>query len=197
MHYYRLIIRFHSSFADFPNSVFIAKWPGPEFCAVWNCHVISVFIWKSYSIFPWFYNLDSLGLDWCFLMIRCRIWNIYRNITEKMSHVQASYRVVHTLINQFSSVTQSCPTLRDPMNHSMPGLPVHHLLLEFTQTHVHWVSDAIQPSHPLLSPSPPAPNPSQYQGLFQWVNSSHEVAKILEFQLQHQPFQWTPRTYLL
>ena len=64
------------------------------------------------------------------------------------------------------------------MNHSTPGLPVHHQLPEFTQTHVHWVADAIQPSHPLSSPSPPAPNPSQHQGLFQWVNSSHEVASI-------------------
>ena len=68
------------------------------------------------------------------------------------------------------------------MNRSTPGLPVHHQLLEFTQTHAHWVSDAIQPSHPLSSPSPPAPNPSQHQGLFQWVNSLHEVAKVLEFQ---------------
>ena len=84
---------------------------------------------------------------------------------------------------QFSSVTQSCPTLCDHMNHSMPGLPVHHQLPEFTQTHVHRVSDAIQPSHSLLSPSPPAPNPSQHQSLFKWVNSSHEVAKVLEFQL--------------
>ena len=98
---------------------------------------------------------------------------------------------------QFSSVAQSCPTLCDPMNRSTPGLPVHHQLREFTQTHVHWVSDAIQPSHPLSSPSPPAPNPSQHQGLFQWVNSSHEVAKVLEFQLQHQSFQWIPRTDLL
>ena len=79
---------------------------------------------------------------------------------------------------QFSSVTQSCPTLFDPMNYSTPGLPVHHQLPEFTQTHVHRVSDAIQPSHPLLSPSPPAPNPSQIQSLFQWINSSHEVAKV-------------------
>ena len=70
------------------------------------------------------------------------------------------------------SVAQSCPTLCDPMNCSTPGLPVHHHLLEFTQTHIHRVSDAIQPSHPLSSPSPPAPNPSQHQGLFQWVNSS-------------------------
>ena len=72
---------------------------------------------------------------------------------------------------QFSSVAQPCPTLRNPMNHSTPGLPVHHQLPEFTQTHVHWVSDAIQPSHPLSSPSPPAPNPSQHQSLFQWVSS--------------------------
>ena len=72
------------------------------------------------------------------------------------------------------------------MNHSMRDLAVHHQLPEFTQTHVYWVSDAIQPSHPLLSPSLPAPNPSQHQGLFQWVNSLHEVAKVLEFQLQHQ-----------
>ena len=84
---------------------------------------------------------------------------------------------------QFSSVAQSCPTLCHPMNRSTPGLPVHHQLPEFTQTHIHQVSDAIQPSHPLLSLSPPAPNPSQHQSLFQWVISSHEVAKVLEFQL--------------
>ena len=97
---------------------------------------------------------------------------------------------------QFSSVTKSCLTLYDPMNHSTPGLPVHHQLPEFTQTHVHRVGDAIQPSHLLLSPSPPAPNPSQHQGLLQWVNSSHEVAEVLEFQLQHQSFMntqdWSP-----
>ena len=85
--------------------------------------------------------------------------------------------------NQIRSVAQSCPTLCDPMNRSTPGLPVHHQLPEFTQTHVHRVGDAIQPSHPLSSPSPPAPKPSQHQSLFQWVNSSHEVAKVLEFQL--------------
>ena len=106
------------------------------------------------------------------------------------------YPVVLPLI-QFSSVAQSCPTLCDPMKCSMPGLPVYHQLPEFTQTHVHWVGDAIQPSHPLSSPSLPAPNPSQHQGLFQWVNSLYEVAKVLEFQLHHQSFQWTPRTDLL
>ena len=80
---------------------------------------------------------------------------------------------------------------------STPGFPVHHQLAESTQTHVHWVGDAIQPFHPLSSPSPPALNLSQHQGLFKWVNSSHEVAKVLEFQLQHQSFQRTPRTDLL
>ena len=85
---------------------------------------------------------------------------------------------------QFSSVQSlSCVRLCDPMNCSTPGLPVHHQLTEFTQTQVHQVSDAIQPSHPLSSPSPPAPNPSQHQSLFQCVNSSHEVAKVVEFQL--------------
>ena len=98
---------------------------------------------------------------------------------------------------QFSSVAQSCPTLCDSMNCITPGLPVQHQLPEFTQTHVHRVSDAIQSSHPLSSPSPPAPNPSQHQSLFQWVNSSHEVAKVLEFQLQHHSFQRAPRTDLL
>ena len=100
-------------------------------------------------------------------------------------------------IMSVSSVAQSCLTLCDSMNRSTPGLPVHHQLLEFTQTHVHWVGDAIQPSHPLLSPFPPALNLSQHRGLFKWVSSSHQVAKVLELQLQHQSFQWTPRTDLL
>ena len=91
--------------------------------------------------------------------------------------------VLHISSVQFSSVTQSCPTLCDPLNRSTPDLPVHHHLPEFTQTHVHWVGDAIQPSYPLSSPFPPASNPSQNQSLFQSVNSSHEVAKVLEFQL--------------
>jgi len=92
--------------------------------------------------------------------------------------------IIHKAVSiKFSSVAQSCPTLCNPMNCSTPGLPVHHQLPEFTKTHVHRVSDAIQPSHPLSFPSPPAPNPSQHQSLFQWVNSSNEVAKVLEFQL--------------
>ena len=98
---------------------------------------------------------------------------------------------------QSSSVTQACPTLCDPRNRSTLGLPVHHQHPEFTQTHVHRVSDAIQPSHPLSSPSPPASNPCQHQSLFQWVNSSHEVAKVPEFQLYHHSFQRNPRANLL
>ena len=95
-----------------------------------------------------------------------------------------------TNIHQFSSVTQSCPTLCDPMDCSTAGFPVHHQLPELAQTQVHRVSDAFQPSHLLLSPSPPVSNLSQHHGLFQWVNSLHQVAKVLEFQLQHQSFQW-------
>ena len=108
-----------------------------------------------------------------------------------------NYLLYSTSSVQFSSVTQSCPTLCDPMNHSTPGLSVHHQLPEFTQTHVHWVGDAIQPSHPLLSPSPPVFNLSQIQSLFKWVISSHKVAKVLEFQLQISVLpmntqDWTP-----
>ena len=92
---------------------------------------------------------------------------------------------------QFSSVQSlSCVWLCNPMNRSMPGLPVHHQLPEFTETHVCWVSDTIQPSHPLWSSSPPTFNLSQNQSLFQWVSSSHQVAKVLELQLQHHSFQW-------
>ena len=99
------------------------------------------------------------------------------------------YHTTEATSVQFSSVAQSCPTLCNPMNHSMPGLPVHHQLLESTQTHVQRAGDAIQPSHPLSSPSPPALNLSHHQGLFKWVSSSYQVAKGLEFQLQHQSFQ--------
>ena len=95
------------------------------------------------------------------------------------------------------SVAQSYPTLGNPPDCSTPGCPVLHHLPELAQTHVHWVADAIQPSHPLFSPSSPALNLSQHQGLFKWVRSSHQVAKVLELQLQHHSFQWTPRTDLL
>ena len=89
----------------------------------------------------------------------------------------------------FSSVAQSCLTLCNPKDCSTPGFPVHYQLWELTEIHVHQVGDAIQPTHPLSSPSPTF-NLSQHQGLFQWASSSNQVAKVLEFQLQHQSFQW-------
>ena len=98
---------------------------------------------------------------------------------------------------QFSSVTQLCLTLCNPMDCSMPGFPVHHQLQELAQTHVHWVGYVIQPSHPLLSPSLPAFNLSQHQGLFKWVSSLYQVANVLQSQLQHQFFQWIFRTNFL
>ena len=124
----------------------------------------------------------------------CRLWGIPFSHSSLIlpQHCGGMFSSV-----QFSSVAQSCLTLCDPMNCSTPGLPVHHQLPESTQTHVHWVSDAIQPFHPLSSPSAPALKLSQHQGLFKRVSSSHQVAKVLEFQLQHQSFQWTPRTGLL
>ena len=98
--------------------------------------------------------------------------------------------------NKFSSVTQSCLTLFDPMDCTTPGLPVHHQLPEFTQTHILWDGDAIQPSHPLSSPSPPAFSLSQHQGFFKWVSSSHLVARVLEFQLYHFAVQKTLKSLL-
>ena len=125
-------------------------------------------------------------LDW---KTNTGVWTLSKEEKEQVKSPSFS--------SQFSSFAQSCPSLCDPMDCSMPGLPVHHQLPEFSQTQVHRVSDAIQPSHPLLSPFPPTFNLSQYQGLFKWVSSLHQVAKVLEFQLQYQSFQWTPRTDLL
>ena len=118
----------------------------------------------------------SILTSWDYVWLRVISWNIVLSV---------------------SSISQSCPTLCDPMDCSTPGLPVHHQLPELTQTHVHWVGDAIQPSHPLSSPSPPAFNLSQDQGLFQWFDFSHQVAKVLELQLQHQSFQWIFRVDFL
>ena len=138
------------------------------------------------------YNLDS---HWILL----RGWKV--DVTPHKSpllHVFYYYEIPVLCVSvQFSSVTQSCLTLCNPMDCSTPGSPVHHQLLEPAQTHVHWVDDAIQSSHPLLSPSPPTFNLLQHQSLFQWVSSSHQVARVLEFQLQHQSFQWIFRTDFL
>ena len=108
---------------------------------------------------------------------------------RRLVFLDTGKQTVSTCIVQFSSVTQSYLTLCDAMNRSTPGLPVHHQLLESTETYVHWVGDAIQTSHPLSSPSPSAHNLSQHQDLFKGVSSSHQVAKVLVFQLQHQSFQ--------
>ena len=141
------------------------------------------------SIFPFFAILSSQTIKEYQKALDSKSWKLM--ITLSIS------KVIQFSSVQFSSVAQSCPTLCDPMDCSTPGFPVHHQLLELAQTHIHWVGDAIQPSHPLSSPSPPAFNLSQHQSLFKWVSSSHQVAKVLEFQLQHQSFQWTPRTDLL
>ena len=114
-----------------------------------------------------------------------------RSPSQGQVALQTERKIMHF---DTSSVSQSCLTLCEPMDCSMPGLPVHHQLPELTQTHVHWVGDAIQPSHPLSFPSPPTFNISQHQGLFQWVSSSHQVARVLEFHLQHQAFHWLFRT---
>ena len=146
-----------------------------------NCVVVGIFKKNLFRLFFYCLNvlfsfLFSLSVSF-FLTIPCILEN-----TFSMYSWVFFLNFPYILQNQFSSFAQSCLTLCDPMNRSTPGLPVHHQLLEFTQTHIHWVSDAIQPSHPGSSPSPPAPNPSQHQGLFQWVNCSHcshEVAKVL------------------
>ena len=128
---------------------------------------------------------------------RCQGSSGWRRDQDRMFQEDLPGDVANSV--QFSSVTQSCLTLCNPMDHNTPGLPVHHQLLEFTQTCVHWVSDAIQPSHPLSYPAPPTFSLSQHQGLFQWLSSSHQVAKVLELQLQlqHQFFQWIFRTDFL
>ena len=136
------------------------------------------------------WKLKKRRIVWCMPPI-CVLFIVFFFLPHTPSFLLSSPLVFDELSlaksNQFSLVAQSCLTLCDPKNRSMPGLPVHHQLPESTQTHVHWVGDAIQPSHPLSSPSPPILNLSQHQGFFQWVSSSHQVAKGLEFQLQYCP----------
>ena len=138
----------------------------------------------------WFYS-GRRKLPECLDIVKTVILIYCWNVTPLQFSAQISING-----QSVSSVTQYVQ-LCDPMVRSTPGLPVHHQLPEFTQTHVHWVGDAIQPCHPLSSPSPPALNLSQHQGLFPWVSSSHQVAKVLEFQPQYQSFQWTSRTDIL
>ena len=139
------------------------------------------------------YNFAKVKMGGYLLCVDCRIWN---DNEAKQKHGLGATGVWVPSV-QFSLVTLSYRTLCDPMNHSTPGLPVHHQYPESTQTHVHRVGDNIQPSNSLSSSSPPAINLSQHQGLFQRGSSSHQMAKVLEFQLQHQSFQWTPRPDLL
>ena len=143
------------------------------------CLTCSVSTVTCLSILNWV----CLKKKWVWLCL----WSSFFGSVNKNSDSHFTSRLV-------CSVTQPCLTLCDPMDCSTLRFPIHHQLPEFTQTHVHCVGDAIQPSHPLSSPSPPAFNLFQHQGLFQWVSSSHQVAKVLEFQLQHQSFQWTFRT---
>ena len=143
--------------------------------SVWAGVVYAQMRWKAIT-----WSFRKFGL-WTIILIESTIDFIKLEISHEVT------KISKIKFHKFSSVQSlSRVQLCDPMDCSTPAwwtLPVHRHLPEFTQTHVHWVSDAIQPSHPLSSPFPPAPNPSQHQSLFQWVNSSHEVAKVLEFQL--------------
>ena len=145
--------------------------------------VVCVVCWWVVFFFNLLYIRDhSVVAFLCFISLTM--------MPTRSIHVGANGKF-HFLSVQFSSVAQSCPTLHDPMDCSRPGFPVHRQPSELVQTHIHWVGDAIQPSHLLSSPSPPTFNLSQHQGFSKWVSSLYQVAKVLEFQLQHQFFQWT------
>ena len=130
----------------------------------------------------------------CWAVFKLYILQLYLKGRKKQRETETERKNRYI---QISSVTQSCLTLCDPMDCSMPGFPIHHQFREFTQTHVHSFGVAILPSHPLSTSSPPTFNLSQHQGLFKWVSSSYQVPKVLKFQLQHQSFQWIFRTDLL
>ena len=148
----------------------------------WQCIYVTASLSLSLSLHPLLcprlfsacVSIPTLQIDSSVPISRFYINVLIRNnffFSFCFTSLRVTYsRCIHLTTGQFSSVAQLGPTLCDPMNHSTPGLPVHHQLPEFTQTHVHWVCDAIQPSHPRSSPSPPVPNPSQHQSLFQWVN---------------------------
>ena len=143
-----------------------------------DCHWGLCF--SAFTVFRFYMNVIACSI--------CLLWRTSLSLSVLKVHPCCG-KWQRVLLFEFSSVAQSCLILCHPMDCSTPGLPVCHQLSELAQTHVHRVSDAIQLSHPLLSPSPPALNLSQHQGLFTWVSSSHQAAKVLEFQLQHQSFQ--------
>ena len=143
-----------------------------------------------FSIFEGMYFSDK-SLVRVHKLFLSKVWQL--SFVRK--HLGKTWSQGYHLVLFFSP--KSCPTFCDPKDCSTHSFPVLHHLPESAQTHVHWVGDAIQPSHPLLSPSPPTFNLAQHQGLFKWVSLSHQVAKVLEFQLQHQSFQWIFRTDFL
>ena len=153
---------------------------------IWNqsivpCPVLTVASWPAYRFLKRWVRWSGIPIS--LRVFHSSLWSTVKGFGIVNKAKVYVFLELSFFFNNPAEVAQSCPTFCEPMNHSTPGLPVIHQLPEFTQTHVHWVGDAIQPPHPLLSPSPPAPNHSQHQGLFQWVNSSCEVARVLEFQL--------------
>ena len=140
----------------------------------------------------WYLLIETLplqGLQQAFSSIQIKIMSICHRKSSSKSRKNCHQSPHKQKPFHFSSVAQSCLTFCHPVDCSTPDFPVHHQLTDPTQTHVHRIGDAIQPSHPLSSPSPPIFNLSQHQGLFKWVGSSHQVAKVLEFQLLYQSFQ--------
>ena len=159
-----------------------------------HCDWIGVFLVKSAVEYPVFIFLLNTSLIQLLNFLSCLLWFLFIECCEFFLY--SGYKPFIRSV-QFNLIIQSCLTLCDSMDCSPPGFPVHHQLLELAQTHVRWVGDAIQPSHPLSSPSPSALNLSGHQSLFQWVNCLHEEVKVLEFQLQHQSFQCIVRTDFL
>ena len=151
----------------------------PHLMEVFNFYLLKNFLKPPTTFFSFSFFVFFLFSFFFFVLFHVDILTLQHIILSKYIYICTCQCVF--IIPSFLSSVQSI--VSDPMNHSIPGLPIHHQFLEFTQTHVHRVSDAIQPCHPLLSPSPPAPNPSPHQSLFQWVNSSQKVAKVLKFQL--------------
>ena len=155
----------------------------------------------SGTLTSWQIDGDTTETVWDSLFVGSKITADGDCSHEIKRHLLLERKAMTNLVQfssvHFSSVAQSCPTLCDPMNHKHAKPPCPSPTPRVHPNSWHWVSDDIQPSHPLASPSPPALNLSQHQGIFKWVSSSHQVAKVLDFQLQHHSFQWTPRTDLL